>query len=91
MQIGVLKGDGIGPELVEATRLVVDACGADITWLDIPVADDAIELYGHPVPSESIKMLRDVKIAIKGPFDTKKHCGSAKKKYPVVIDIPDLQ
>ena len=46
MKIGVLKGNGIGPEIVAATMEVVDACGLDIEWVNIPIAEEAIEKYG---------------------------------------------
>ncbi|RGZ00392.1 isocitrate/isopropylmalate dehydrogenase family protein [Clostridium sp. AM58-1XD] len=75
MKIGVLKGNGIGPEIVQATLHVIDACGLDIEWMNIPIAEEAIEKYGHPVPSESIQMLKDVKIAIKGPITVEKGKG----------------
>ncbi len=75
MKIGILKGNGIGPEIVAATQYVIDACGLDIEWFNIPIAEEAVKLYGHPVPQESIKMLRDVKIALKGPISVEKKLG----------------
>lgn len=75
MKIGVLKGNGIGPEITEAAIYVVNACGLDIEWVNIPIAEEAIEKYGHPVPNESIQMLKDVKIAIKGPITVEKGKG----------------
>ena len=75
MKIGVLKGNGIGPEITAAALRVVDACGLPIEWVNIPIAEEAIEKYGHPVPPESIAMLKDVKIAIKGPITVEKGKG----------------
>jgi len=75
LKLGILKGNGIGPEIVEAARYVVDACGLGIEWVDIPIAEAAVKLYGHPVPQESIKMLRDIKIALKGPISVEKKQG----------------
>jgi isocitrate dehydrogenase (NAD+) len=75
MKIGVLKGNGIGPEIVAATQYVLDACELGIEWFNIPIAEEATKLYGHPVPQESIKMLRDVKIALKGPITVEKKFG----------------
>jgi len=75
MKIGVLKGNGIGPEITKAAIQVIDACGLDIQWVNIPIAEEAIEKYGHPVPNESIQMLKDVKVAIKGPITVEKGKG----------------
>lgn len=75
MKIGVLKGNGIGPEITAAAIQVIDACGLDIEWVYIPIAEEAIEKFGHPVPNESIQMLKDVKVAIKGPITVEKGKG----------------
>lgn len=68
MKFGVLEGNGIGPEIMQATKMVVEATGLPVEWMDIPIADTAIEKYGHPLPQEVVKALREVKVAIKGPL-----------------------
>lgn len=75
MNIGLLKGNGIGPEITAAAMHVIDACGLDITWKNIPIAEEAIELYGHPVPPQSIQALKDIKVALKGPISVEKGKG----------------
>lgn len=75
LKIGVLKGNGIGPEIVEATKRVVDACGLNIEWVNVPIAEEAIEKYGTEVPEESIDLLRELKVAIKGPMSVEKMKG----------------
>lgn len=72
MKIGVLKGNGIGPEIVDATKKVIDACGLGIEWVNVPIAEEAVRLYGTEVPEESIDMLRELKVAIKGPMSVEK-------------------
>ena len=46
MKFGVLEGNGIGPEIMQATKMVVEATGLPVEWVDIPIADTAIEKYG---------------------------------------------
>lgn len=75
MELGLLKGNGIGPEITAAAMRVIDACGLDITWKNIPIAEEAIELYGHPVPPESIQMLKDIRVTLKGPITVEKGKG----------------
>lgn len=75
MKIGVLKGNGIGPEIVAAAIQVVDACGLGIEWVNIPIAEEAIEKYGHPVPPEAIQMMRELKVCLKGPITVEKGKG----------------
>lgn len=72
MRVGILKGNGIGPEIVAATQQVIDTLGLGIEWVNVPIADEAVEKYGTEVPEESIDMLRELKVAIKGPISVKK-------------------
>jgi len=75
MKIGIIKGNGIGPEISEAAMLVLNATGLDIQWVSIPVAAEAVALYEHPLPPEVIAQLRDVKVAIKAPLLVDKGLG----------------
>lgn len=75
MQIGILEGNGIGPEIVAATKAVLEATGLPIEWLVIPSPDEALAMYGHPLPLEVVAALRDVKYSIKGPMDVQKTKG----------------
>lgn len=75
MRVGILKGNGIGPEIVAATQQVIDTLGLGIEWVNVPIADEAVEKYGTEVPEESIDMLRELKVAIKGPISVKKMGG----------------
>ncbi|KAK7212201.1 hypothetical protein V2G26_019379 [Clonostachys chloroleuca] len=68
MHIGVLKGNGIGPEITAATQYVLEATGLPLEWVDIAIADEAIAAHGHPLPPETVKQLRDVKLSIKAPL-----------------------
>ena len=75
MQVGILEGNGIGPEIIAAMKQVVDALDIGIEWVHVPIADEAVEKYGTEVPEESIELLRKLKIAIKGPISVKKMGG----------------
>jgi isocitrate dehydrogenase (NAD+) len=68
MKIGVIKGNGIGPELIEATKFVLDACCPGIDWVEVPVGDEAVERFGHPLPQESVRQLKELRVAIKAPI-----------------------
>ena len=75
MRVGVLEGNGIGPEIVAAMKKVVDAAEAGIEWVHVPIAEEAVEMYGTEVPEESIDLLRELKVAIKGPMSVEKMGG----------------
>ncbi|MDI1251242.1 MAG: isocitrate/isopropylmalate dehydrogenase family protein [Lacunisphaera sp.] len=68
MRIGILKGNGIGPEIIAATQQVLSATGRTFEWVDIPIANEAIALHGHPLPQQTVDALKAVGVAIKGPL-----------------------
>lgn len=68
MLVGIMKGNGIGPEITTATKRVLEATGLPLEWEEIPVADAGIEVYGHPLAPEAVQRLRDIRYTIKAPF-----------------------
>lgn len=68
LRIGIVKGDGIGPEITEATQRILEATGIPIAWEYFPVGDEAIKAYGHPLPPQLIKELRGIDKIIKAPL-----------------------
>ena len=74
-RIGVLQGDGIGREIVPATRDVVDAAVAavglpDVDWVPLPIGLDAISTYGTPTPEHTLVALAELDSWILGPHDS---------------------
>lgn len=70
MQIVLIEGDGIGPEVTGATCRVVAAAGVRIDWVKAPAGIPAAERYGEPLPEETLEMIRRYRIALKGPCTT---------------------
>lgn len=68
IKVGVIKGNGIGPEITAATLHVLEATGIAFEWVPIAIGDEGFAQYGHPLPQESVKQLREVKMAIKAPL-----------------------
>ncbi|MFI5278929.1 MAG: isocitrate/isopropylmalate dehydrogenase family protein [Gemmatimonadales bacterium] len=70
--VTLLPGDGIGPEITEATLLVLEATGAEFAW-DRQVAGASaigVERRGEPLPDPAIESIRMTKCALKGPLET---------------------
>ncbi|HEX4754226.1 MAG TPA: isocitrate/isopropylmalate dehydrogenase family protein [Candidatus Dormibacteraeota bacterium] len=68
--VTLIPGDGIGYEVSEAARRVIDATGVDIEW-DVQNAGlDVVEQYGQPMPDHVLESIRKNKTAIKGPLTT---------------------
>ncbi len=75
--IPVIEGDGIGRDIMKATRRVVDAAVKKaykgrkrIVWMDIFAGERANELYGEWMPQETFDAIKQYKVALKGPLTT---------------------
>ena len=68
--VTLIPGDGIGPELADATRTVLEATGIGFSW-DVQQAGEAtIAAEGTPLPDRVVESIRSNGIAIKGPITT---------------------
>ncbi|WP_211453213.1 isocitrate/isopropylmalate dehydrogenase family protein [Collimonas antrihumi] len=66
----LIPGDGIGPEVVEATVQVLAALGSPFSW-DIQQAGVAgVNASGDPLPEATLASIRKTKLALKGPLTT---------------------
>jgi isocitrate dehydrogenase (NAD+) len=68
--ITLIPGDGIGPEITEATKLVLSATGVKINWEEVLCGEGAIEKYKTPLPENVLESIRKNKVALKGPMTT---------------------
>jgi len=73
--IALLPGDGIGPEVAQAARQAIDACGVDIDWQEFAVGQAALEAVGDPLPEETIDAVKSSAATLKGPTATPKGVG----------------
>ncbi len=68
--VTLVTGDGIGPEIAEATRRCIDATGADIQWETAEAGVDVMESKGTPLPDETIESIKRTGVALKAPITT---------------------
>jgi isocitrate dehydrogenase (NAD+) len=66
----MIAGDGIGPEVMAATQAVVRGAGADVTWIEAWAGLGAAERFGDPLPAETLDLIRQHRVALKGPCTT---------------------
>jgi isocitrate dehydrogenase (NAD+) len=69
-KVTLIPGDGVGPEIVEACRRVIDASGAEIEWIVLEAGADVMDKYGTPLPDFVLDSIRENKVALKGPITT---------------------
>lgn len=75
--IPVIEGDGIGRDIMKATRGVIDAAvqkafdgEKQIVWFDIYAGENAQEKYGEWLPEDTFQAIREFGVALKGPLTT---------------------
>jgi isocitrate dehydrogenase (NAD+) len=69
-RVTLIPGDGIGPELAEATRRVLDATGVEFEWEVVDAGEAVMAKYGTPLPDHVLASIQRNRIAIKGPITT---------------------
>jgi isocitrate dehydrogenase (NAD+) len=69
-RVTLIPGDGIGPELAEATRRVLDATGIEFEWETVEAGEAVIAEYGTPLPEHVLESIKRNKVALKGPITT---------------------
>ena len=66
----LIPGDGIGPEIVDATLTILDALGAPFEW-DRQIAGLAgVKEAGDPLPAATLESIGRTRLALKGPLET---------------------
>ncbi len=69
-RVTLIPGDGVGPELSEATRRVLEATGVGFEWEVQEAGADVMDRYGTPLPEHVLESIRRNGVAIKGPITT---------------------
>src|ERR1700722_15640039 len=66
----LIHGDGIGPEIVDATLAVLDALNAPFIW-DRQIAGlEGVRTANDPLPRKTLDSIRQTRLALKGPLET---------------------
>jgi isocitrate dehydrogenase (NAD+) len=69
-RVTLIPGDGIGPEVSAAARLVLDAAVSGIEWTERQAGAVALAAHGDLLPEETLDAIRASRVAIKGPITT---------------------
>lgn len=68
--VTLIPGDGIGPEIIDATVRILEAAGADLEWDRQLAGMAAIEKGLGPLPDETVRSIERNRLALKGPLTT---------------------
>ena len=68
--VTLIPGEGTGPEICEAVRMVIDASGVEIKWEYEEIGLGCLEKFGTLLPEKTIQSVAKNKVALKGPTTT---------------------
>jgi len=66
----LIRGDGIGPEIADATLSVLDALGVPVAWEVHKAGREAMQAFGDPLPESTLESIRRTRLVLKGPLTT---------------------
>lgn len=70
MKAVLIEGDGIGPECMASMKMVLQAAGVKIDWVSADAGLPAVEKHGEPLPDATLDLIRQHRVALKGPCTT---------------------
>ena len=74
--VTVIPGDGVGPEVTDATVRILDAAGADIDWEWVEAGAGALQLHGSAIPPGVIESVRRNRVALKARLSARVGSGA---------------
>jgi isocitrate dehydrogenase (NAD+) len=69
-EVTLIPGDGIGPDITDATVRLLEAAGAPLTWDRQVAGMAAVKAHGDPLPDATLESIRRTTLALKGPLET---------------------
>jgi isocitrate dehydrogenase (NAD+) len=70
MEVVLIPGDGIGPEVTGAAQKVIAAAGVAVNWVIAAAGADCVAQFGDPLPESTLELIRRYRVALKGPCTT---------------------
>ncbi len=93
-RVGILAGEGIGPEVVDAALMVLDALRkvdpVRLEYVKGEAGFNCIEKYGTNLPPKTVEMLKGTEACLKGPMTTPEDPGSPRSVAVTLRSIFDL-
>jgi isocitrate dehydrogenase (NAD+) len=69
-QVTLIRGDGIGPEVADATARAVEATGVKIEWERVDAGVGALATHGSLLPDDTLASIEATRVGLKGPTAT---------------------
>ncbi len=87
-KIVYINGDGVGPEIMNATKLVLAATGVEIEWIEAFAGVSALQNgFDTVLPQKTLDLIREHKVAIKGPTKTPDNSSFTSANVGLRVDL----
>ncbi len=89
----LIRGDGIGPEITQATLAVLEAAGVRFDWDEQLAGIAALDDAGTPLPDATVESIRHTRLALKGPLTTPVGTGfrsvnvALRKEFDLYVNV----
>ena len=82
MNVAVLPGDGIGPEIISQARRVLAALNLNLEVQEAPVGGTAYAAHGDPLPEKTLSLAKQADAVLFGAVGDPKYDTLARAKRP---------
>ncbi|MCQ5362864.1 MAG: isocitrate/isopropylmalate dehydrogenase family protein [Candidatus Methanomethylicia archaeon] len=89
-RIAVIPGDGIGPEITEATIYALNHVGLNFEFIRVEAGLGAWQKYGNQLPEETVSVIKSSDACLKGPTQTPPGPGTFKSATVTLRQMLDL-
>ncbi len=89
-KLAVLPGDGVGPEVIDATLKVLKATDIDFDFVFGEVGEEAFKKYGSQVPEHTLEIIKECKVVLYGAATTPPGAGSYRSVAVTIRSTFDL-
>ena len=69
-KVTLIPGDGIGPEVIQATVRILEATGVKFEWETFAAGAEAFAKYKEYIPKELTESIERTRVGLKGPVTT---------------------
>ncbi len=83
--VALIRGDGIGPEICDATVQVIEASGARVHWEEVLIGQQARRQLDAELPWESLQRIRRLGVALKAPLLAERCTGGVRVEAPGAV------
>src|SRR5258707_15180471 len=69
-KVTLIPGDGIGPEVIQATVRMLEATGVKFEWESFAAGAEVFEKYKEYIPKDLSESIKHTRVGLKGPVTT---------------------